>query len=75
MLLVTMFAYNGNATLEFHSYHFGDPKYTVEECHDRGMTYAIRPAAKIGGRISDLRLAGKPLVRELINVARQPPMT
>jgi sulfur-oxidizing protein SoxB len=25
------------------------------------MTYAIRPAAKIGGRISDLRLAGKPL--------------
>jgi sulfur-oxidizing protein SoxB len=26
-----------------------------------GMTYAIRPLAKIGGRISDLRLAGKPL--------------
>ena len=22
-------------------YHFGDPKYTVEECHDRGMTFAI----------------------------------
>jgi len=33
--------YNGNASLEFHSYHFGDPKYTVEECHDRGMTFAI----------------------------------
>ena len=33
--------YNGNAMLEFHSYHFGDPKYTVEECHDRGMTFAI----------------------------------
>src|SRR3989449_9806788 len=27
--------------LEFDSYHFGDPKYTVEECHDRGMTFAI----------------------------------
>ena len=26
-----------------------------------GMSYAIRPAAKIGGRISDMRLAGKPL--------------
>ncbi len=26
-----------------------------------GMTYAIRPAAKIGGRISDLRREGKPL--------------
>jgi len=33
--------YNENASLEFVSYHFGDPKYTVEECIDRGMTYAI----------------------------------
>src|SRR5215469_1169560 len=41
--------YNGNATLEFHSYHFGDPKYTVEECHDRGMTFAI--PAKVTRRL------------------------
>jgi len=27
--------------LEFDSYHFGEPKYTVEECHDRAMTFAI----------------------------------
>ena len=33
--------YNDNALLEFDSYHFVDPKYTVEECHDRGMTFAI----------------------------------
>jgi DNA-directed RNA polymerase subunit beta len=33
--------YNENASLEFASYHFGDAKYTVEECIDRGMTYAI----------------------------------
>src|SRR5262247_1597987 len=33
--------YNDNSLLEFDSYHFGDPKYTVEECHDRGMTFAI----------------------------------
>jgi DNA-directed RNA polymerase subunit beta len=33
--------YNDNAVLEFDSYHFGEPKYTVEECHDRGMTYAF----------------------------------
>ncbi|MGH7588879.1 MAG: DNA-directed RNA polymerase subunit beta, partial [Gemmatimonadota bacterium] len=33
--------YNENASLEFVGYHFGEPKYTVEECHDRGMTYAI----------------------------------
>ena len=29
-----------------------------------GMSYAIRPAAKIGSRISDLRLAGKPLAAD-----------
>jgi len=33
--------YNENAALEFVGYHFGDPKYTVEECNDRGMTFAI----------------------------------
>ncbi|MGH2739994.1 MAG: DNA-directed RNA polymerase subunit beta, partial [Actinomycetota bacterium] len=33
--------YNENASLEFVWYHFGEPKYTVEECHDRGMTFAI----------------------------------
>ncbi len=33
--------YNDNASLEFVGYHFGEPKYTVEECHDRGMTHAI----------------------------------
>jgi DNA-directed RNA polymerase subunit beta len=33
--------YNDNSLLEFDSYHFGEPKYTVEECHDRGMTFAI----------------------------------
>src|SRR6516162_11318159 len=33
--------YNQNASLEFVGYHFGEPKYTVEECHDRGMTHAI----------------------------------
>jgi len=33
--------YNENASQEFVNYHFGDPKYSVEECHDRGMTFAI----------------------------------
>ncbi|GIW42856.1 MAG: DNA-directed RNA polymerase subunit beta [Candidatus Binatia bacterium] len=32
--------YNKTAQLEFVSFTLGDPKYTVEECHDRGMTYA-----------------------------------
>src|SRR5215470_5533112 len=32
--------FNETASLEFVSYALGDPKYTVEECHERGMTYA-----------------------------------
>ncbi|MGE0824270.1 MAG: DNA-directed RNA polymerase subunit beta [Candidatus Binatia bacterium] len=32
--------FNETASLEFVSYTLGDPKYTVEECHHRGMTYA-----------------------------------
>ncbi|RMD86828.1 MAG: DNA-directed RNA polymerase subunit beta [Candidatus Dadabacteria bacterium] len=32
--------YNGNATLEFVSYTLGEPKYDVQECRDRGMTWA-----------------------------------
>jgi len=32
--------YNKTAQLEFVGYTLQEPKYTVEECHDRGMTYA-----------------------------------
>src|SRR5262245_48478330 len=32
--------FNETASLEFVSYALGEPKYTVEECHQRGMTYA-----------------------------------
>ncbi len=32
--------FNETASLEFVSYDFGEPKYTVAECHERGMTYA-----------------------------------
>src|SRR5213595_3569306 len=43
--------YNDNALLEFDSYHFGEPKYTVEECHDRGMTFAIPLKVTLRGRL------------------------
>ncbi len=33
--------FNGLCTLEFVRYHFGEPKYTVEECVERGMTYEV----------------------------------
>src|SRR5436190_9582177 len=32
--------YNNTATLEFVSYVLGTPKYDVDECRDRGMTWA-----------------------------------
>jgi DNA-directed RNA polymerase beta subunit len=32
--------FNETASLEFVSYTLSDPKYDVDECHQRGMTYA-----------------------------------
>src|ERR1700757_5502399 len=32
--------FNETASLEFVSYALGDPKYSVDECHERGMTFA-----------------------------------
>ena len=32
--------FNETCSLEFVSYHLEKPKYDVEECHQRGMTYA-----------------------------------
>src|SRR5258706_10258671 len=32
--------FNETASLEFVGYGLGTPKYDVEECHQRGMTYA-----------------------------------
>ena len=33
--------FNGLCTLEFVRYNFGEPKYSVEECVERGMTYEV----------------------------------
>ena len=32
--------FNETASLEFVSYQLGEPKYSVDECHQRGMTFA-----------------------------------
>jgi DNA-directed RNA polymerase subunit beta len=39
--------FNETASLEFVSYELGQPKYDVEECHQRGMTYAAPIKVKI----------------------------
>ena len=33
--------FTGNLVLEFMDYGFGEPKYSVEECKDRDVTYAV----------------------------------
>lgn len=33
--------FNGVCSLEFVRYKFGEPKYTVQECQQRGMTHEI----------------------------------
>jgi len=33
--------FNGACSLEFVRYNFGEPKYTVDECIQRGMTYEV----------------------------------
>ncbi|MFQ5585744.1 MAG: DNA-directed RNA polymerase subunit beta [Thermodesulfobacteriota bacterium] len=32
---------SGHASLEFVGYRLGEPKYTVGECHQKGMTYSL----------------------------------
>jgi len=39
--------FNETASLEFVSYELGQPKYDVDECHQRGMTYAAPLKVKI----------------------------
>ncbi|HSR58986.1 MAG TPA: hypothetical protein VLL57_12390 [Candidatus Binataceae bacterium] len=39
--------FNETASLEFVSYELGTPKYDVDECHQRGMTYAAPIKVKI----------------------------
>src|SRR6516164_6375798 len=39
--------FNGTASLEFVAYDLGTPKYDVDECHQRGMTFAAPLKVKI----------------------------
>ncbi len=39
--------FTGNLVLEFMEYSFGEPKYEVEECKDRDVTYAAPLRAKV----------------------------
>ncbi len=55
--------FNETASLEFVSYELGTPKYDVEECHQRGMTFAAPIKVKIQLVIWDVE-SGPPLDQE-----------
>ena len=60
--------FNETASLEFVSYALGEPKYEVEECRQRGMTYAA--PLKVMVRLvtyetDDEERKGKPRVRDI----------
>ncbi|MFH0731936.1 MAG: DNA-directed RNA polymerase subunit beta [Candidatus Omnitrophota bacterium] len=50
-------SYDGEYKLEFVSYALGKPKYDIDECKDRGMTYAAILKIKV-------RLRGKKEIKE-----------
>ncbi|HUA33680.1 MAG TPA: DNA-directed RNA polymerase subunit beta [Candidatus Binataceae bacterium] len=59
--------FNETASLEFVAYDLGQPKYDVEECHQRGMTYAAPIKVKIQLVIWDVE-GGR---RQIKNVKEQ----
>ncbi|OGW72349.1 MAG: DNA-directed RNA polymerase subunit beta [Omnitrophica bacterium GWA2_52_12] len=40
-------SFDGSCRLEYESYNLGKPKYSIPECHKRGMTYAAPLKVKI----------------------------
>ena len=61
--------FSGAATLEFVSYVFEDPKYDVEECQQRGMTYGA--PLKVTLRLVVFEIDPDTEVRTMLNVKEQ----
>jgi DNA-directed RNA polymerase subunit beta len=60
--------FNETASLEFVSYSLGDPKYEVDECRQRGMTYAapLKVVVRlITYEMDEEERKGKPRVRDI----------
>ncbi len=63
-------SYDGNNKLEFISYSFGKPKYNIDECQKRGMTYAaplkvkLRLRTKKDAREQEVYMGDLPLMTE-----------
>jgi len=61
--------FNGACSLEFVSYTFGEPKYTVEECVDRGMTFEA--PVKITVRLVSYNLEEETGIRNIRDIKEQ----
>ncbi len=57
--------YNDTASLEFVSYSFGEPKYDVRECHERGMTWAAPLKVTIQLVLWDSKPDGSRQIRDI----------
>jgi DNA-directed RNA polymerase subunit beta len=57
-------SHSGNARLDFVSYMLGTPPFDVQECQQRGLTFASPLRAKVRLTIMD-REASKPTVKEV----------
>lgn len=55
-----------NFSLEFIEYILGDTKYTIRECQERGMTYAIPLKAKLRLVIREQEDGGEKKVKDII---------
>jgi DNA-directed RNA polymerase subunit beta len=61
--------FNGVCSLEFVRYKYGEPKYTVQECQQRGMTYDI--PLKIVVRLITFDVDGETGVQSIRDIKEQ----
>ncbi|MBN1540512.1 DNA-directed RNA polymerase subunit beta [candidate division KSB1 bacterium] len=67
-----------NFRLDFIEYYIDPPKYSVEECHERGMTYHVALKAKLRLSIKDEQDPNDPLagsIEQVVYLGNLPYMT
>src|SRR5215203_7500058 len=57
--------FNGTSELVFVSYNLEPPKYDVDECRQRGMTFSAPPPPPHPPPLSDSRDGGERIVRDI----------
>jgi len=58
----------GHLVMEYISYHTGEPKYGIEECQDRGLTYSVPLKVKLRLVVKEIEegaTGGEPQLRDI----------